>query len=99
MLAQREPQHLIIGKHMLAERHRRQRRDLFRRLLRFIPIGEKRQRVVVGNPPHGPENGPAIRGQRLEAVGIRQNDQRAFRQTGAPRELIDRAIAASASSR
>ena len=32
----------------------------------------------------------------LEAVGFRQNDQRAFRQARAPREIVDGAVSASA---
>ncbi len=96
MRAQRQAQHLIVGQHVFAERHKRQGRDLFFRLLFDELRREQRQRVVVGEAAHVPQRLAAVLVLRLEAIGFGEDDQRALGQPRATRHVADAAIGIAA---
>ena len=84
MAFEREPQGLVIGGDMLAERHLRQ--VGIRLLAQFLRGhgSEERQRVIIGQAPHRPERRAAIQPHGAEGIGIGQRAHRAAMQARAP---------------
>ena len=90
MALQRQPDGLVIGDHLLRQRHLRQRPCVLVGLLARDGDLEQRQRHVVGQPPHRPQRGAAVEPDGAERIGIRQQDQRAFWQAGVAGEILQR---------
>ena len=90
MALQRQPDGLIVGHHLLRQRHQRQGLRLLVRLLARGGDFEQRQRHVIGQPPHRPQCGAAIEPDGAKRIGIRQQDQRALGQPGVAGEILQR---------
>ncbi len=87
---QRQPDGLVIGDHLLRQRHLGQRLCVLVGLLARDRGLEQRQRHVVGQPPHRPQRRAAVEPDGAERIGIGQQDQRAFRQSGVAGEFFQR---------
>ena len=87
---QRQPDGLIIGDHLLRQRHQRQRPGILVRLLARRGNLEQRQRHVIRQAAHRPQRGAAVKPDGAERVGIRQQDQGALGQAGVAGEIFQR---------
>ena len=90
MALQRQPDGLIIGDHLLRQRHQRQRSDILVRLLARRRNLEQRQRHVIRQAAHRPQRGATVKPDGAERVGIRQQDQGTLGQAGVAGEIFQR---------
>ena len=87
---QRQPHGLVIGDHLLRQRHLRQRLCVLVGLLAGDRGLKQRQRHVVGQPPHRPQRRAAVEPDGAERIGVGQQDQRALWQAGVAGEFLQR---------
>ena len=90
MALQRQPDGLVIGDHLLRQRHHGQRRGVFVGLLARGGDFEQRQRHVVRQSAHRPQRRAAVEPERAKSIGIGQQDQRALRQCGVAGKILQR---------